>query len=105
MGAHSRVWAQFGTAPLAMVLVDAPAEQVYAGQAAVEGLTRRAGIPELVGSLVRDNYETIARVVGAASGRNRDPDDVHQRYDLTAAGASQFKTLAGNNVDQDIRAD
>ena len=86
--------AQFGATPFAMVLVDAGEGQVYAGQSAAEELIRRAGMPELVGSLVRDNYETIARVVGVASGRGRDPDDVHGRYDLTADGADQFEVLA-----------
>jgi predicted DCC family thiol-disulfide oxidoreductase YuxK len=103
--AQSFLEAQFGATPFAMVLVDAAAEQVYAGQSAAAELTRRAGMPELVGSLVRDNYETIARVVGAASGRNRDPDDVHERYDLTTAGADQFEALAGDAVDRDIRTD
>jgi len=42
---------------------------VYVGQAAAEELSWRAGMPGLVGSLVRDSYETIARIVGAASGR------------------------------------
>jgi predicted DCC family thiol-disulfide oxidoreductase YuxK len=95
--------AQFGATPFAMVLVDASEERVYAGESAAQELTGRAGMPELVGSLVRDNYETIARVVGLASNRGRDPDDVHEQYDLTAEAAEQFGTLAANAVDRDIR--
>jgi predicted DCC family thiol-disulfide oxidoreductase YuxK len=101
--AQSFLQAQFGATPFAMVLVDTSEQRVYAGQSAAEELTQRAGLPELVGSLVRDNYETIARVVGLASGRGRDPDDVHERYDLTADGADAFGALAANAVDRDIR--
>jgi predicted DCC family thiol-disulfide oxidoreductase YuxK len=95
--------AQFGATPFAMVLVDSTDQRVYAGRSAAEELTRRAGMPELVGSLVRDNYDTIARVVGAASRRGRDPADVHDQYDLTAEGVERFEALAGNAVDRDIR--
>jgi hypothetical protein len=101
--AQSFLQAQFGGTPFAMVLVDATEETVYAGESTAEELTRRAGMPGLVGSLVRDNYETIARVVGAASNRGRDPDDVHEQYDLTAEGAERFEALSLNAVDRDIR--
>jgi predicted DCC family thiol-disulfide oxidoreductase YuxK len=99
--AQSFLRAQFGATPFAMVLVDSAERQVYAGQSAAEELTRRAGMPGLAGSLVRDNYETIARVVGMASGRGRDPDDVHDRYDLTADGADQFEMLAPTATERD----
>jgi hypothetical protein len=102
--AQSFLDAQFGDTPFAMVLVDRPDQQVYAGRAAAEELTSRAGMPDLVGSLVRDNYGTIARAVGLASGRGRAPDDVHERYALTDSGREAFDTLAVNAVDQDIRA-
>ena len=101
--AQSFLRAQFGATPFAMVLVDATEERVYAGESAAEELTRRAGMPELVGSLVRDNYETIARVVGLASNRGRDPDDVHEQYDLTAEAVERFEGLAASAVDRDIR--
>jgi len=103
--AQSFLEAQFGETPFAMVLVDRPARQVYAGRAAAEELAGRAGMPALVGSLVRDNYETIARAVGLASGRNRAPDDVHERYPLTDSGRDRFDTLAATAVDRDIRAE
>jgi Uncharacterized protein conserved in bacteria len=99
--AQSFLRAQFDATPFAMVLADADEGQVYAGQSAAEELTRRAGMPELVGALVRDNYETIARVVGVASGRGRDPDDVHDRYDLTADGADHFEVLATTATDRE----
>jgi len=101
--AQSFLRAQFDATPFAMVLVDADEQQVYAGRAAAEELTQRAGMPELVGSLVRENYDTIARVVGLASRRGRDPADVHDQYDLTADGAETFETLAANAVDRDIQ--
>jgi len=101
--AQSFLRAQFDATPFAMVLVDSAEETVYAGESAAEELTRRAGLPGLVGSLVRDNYETIARVVGVASNRGRDPDDIHEQYDLTAEGAERFEVLSLNAVDQDIR--
>jgi predicted DCC family thiol-disulfide oxidoreductase YuxK len=90
--------AQYGAEPFAMVLVDSDRERVYAGRSAAEELTDRAGLPGLVGSLVRDNYDTIAKVVGLASNRGRDPDDYHgvsrldddarERYESVAAAAS-----------------
>lgn len=103
--AQSFLEAQFGETPFAMVLVDSEQRRVYAGKAAAEELTQRAGMPGLAGSLVRDNYETIARVVGLASGRGRDPDDVHEQYDLTDDAATVFDDLAASAVDRDIRAD
>lgn len=86
--------AQFGTTPFAMVLVDQQERQVYAGKAAAEELATRAGMPKLAGSLVRDNYETIADLVGRASGRGRDPDDYHEQYALTAKASNLFTALA-----------
>jgi hypothetical protein len=102
--AQSFLTAQFGDPPFAMVLVDRPDEHVYAGRAAAEELAGRAGMPDLVGALVRDNYETIARAIGLASGRGREPDDVHERYELTDSGRQLFDTLALNATAQDIRA-
>ncbi|MWV65041.1 DUF393 domain-containing protein [Halorubrum sp. JWXQ-INN 858] len=75
--------AQFDARPFAMVFVDPGEGRVYAGRAAAEELAGRAGTPGIVGGLVRDNYDRIASVVGALSGRDRDPDDFHEEYDLT----------------------
>ncbi|MFC6973490.1 DCC1-like thiol-disulfide oxidoreductase family protein [Halomicroarcula sp. GCM10025709] len=96
--------AQFGATPFAMVLVDTDEGTVYADRAAAEELADRAGMPGIVGSLVRDNYETIARVVGLASGRGRDPDDYHDTYDLTDAAAGAYSALADAAVHRDITA-
>ncbi|ELZ53375.1 MULTISPECIES: hypothetical protein [Halorubrum] len=74
--------AQFGSRPFAMVFVDPVERRVYAGRSAAEELAERAGTPEIVGGLVRDNYDAIAGVVGALSGRDRDPDDFHDTYSL-----------------------
>ncbi|MHC3381419.1 DCC1-like thiol-disulfide oxidoreductase family protein [Haloarcula sp. H-GB5] len=103
--AQSFLTAQFDEPPFAMVLVDRPAQQVFAGRAAAEELAGRAGLPDLVGSLVRENYERIAHVVGLASGRGREPDDVHEQYALTDDAQDRFGTLARNAVGRDIRAD
>lgn len=86
--------AQFDATPFAMVLVDSETNTVYAGRAAAEELAGRAGMPGLVQSLVRDNYDRIAAIVGAASGRGRDPDNVHERYRLTDAASEHFDALA-----------
>lgn len=101
--AQSFLEAQFGATPFAMVLADATTGTVYAGRAAAEELTQRAGMPKLVGSLVRDNYDTIARVVGLASGRGRDPDDVHEQYALRDEACEAFPSLAADAIDRDIR--
>jgi len=103
--AQSFLTAQFDEPPFAMVLVDRPTKRVYAGRAAAEELAGRAGLPDLVGSLIRENYEKIAHVVGLASGRGREPDDVHERYRLTDDARDCFDTLAEDAVDRDIRAD
>ncbi|MDS0292573.1 DCC1-like thiol-disulfide oxidoreductase family protein [Halogeometricum luteum] len=91
--AQSFLERQFGEAPFAMFLVDRREGRVYAGRSAAEELAERAGTPGLVSSLVRDNYERIAKVVGAASGRGRDPDDYHEAYDLTDDAAARFDAL------------
>jgi hypothetical protein len=92
--AQDALRAQFGATPFAMVLFDREREQVYAGRTAAEELADRAGLPGIVGSLVRDNYETIAAIVGTASGRGRDPADYHERYPLTDAAREAFDSLA-----------
>ena len=86
--------AQYDSEPFAMVLVDSERERVYAGRSAAEELADRAGLPGIVGSLVRDNYETIASVVGLASGRGRDPDEYHAVSRLTAAASDRYEALA-----------
>ncbi|AFK19496.1 DUF393 domain-containing protein [Haloferax mediterranei ATCC 33500] len=85
--------AQFEEVPFAMVLADNNEGRVYAGRAAAKELTDRAGMPGLLGSLVRDNYNTIAKVVGVASGRGRDPDDVHSSYQMAPAATDLFDVL------------
>ena len=85
--------AQFDETPFAMFLVDRRRERVYAGRSAAKELADRAGTPGIVGSLVRDNYDRIAKVVGAASGRGRDPDDYHEIYQLGDGTAGLFDQL------------
>ena len=85
--------AQFGEEPFAMFLVDRRRKRVYAGRSAAEELAERAGTPGIVGSLVRDNYDRIAKVVGAASGRGRDPDDYHEIYPLDDDAEALFDGL------------
>jgi predicted DCC family thiol-disulfide oxidoreductase YuxK len=93
--AQSLLSAQFDRdePPFAMFLVDQRRGRVYAGRAAAEELAERAGTPKLVGSLVRDNYDRIAAAVGAASGRERDPDDYHAIYPLADAARERFGAL------------
>jgi len=85
--------AQFDAEPFAMVLADGSAGRVYAGRSAARELADRAGIPSLVGKIVRDNYETIAGVVGVASGRGRDPANYHGEYELTPEARDCYETL------------
>ena len=93
--AQSFLNAQFDSeeAPFAMFLVDERRRRVYAGRAAAEELAERAGIPKLVGALVRENYDRIAAAVGVASGRDRDPDDYHAIYPLDNQARAQFDIL------------
>lgn len=93
--AQSFLTAQFDReeAPFAMFLADERRGRVYAGRAAAEELAERAGTPKLVGSLVRENYDTIASAVGLASGRERDPADYHAIYPLDAAAGERFDAL------------
>ncbi|WP_136589990.1 DCC1-like thiol-disulfide oxidoreductase family protein [Salinigranum halophilum] len=92
--------AQFGETPFSMVLVDRRRNRVYAGRSAAEELAERAGTPGLVSSLVRDRYDDIARAVGLASGRGRDPDDYHDIYPLADEAAALFDALASRAVDE-----
>lgn len=85
--------AQFGERPFAMVLVDPEEGRVYAGRSAAEELADRAGTPGIVGSLVRENYDRIASVVGTLSGRGRDPDDYHDSYPLAEEAAESLPAL------------
>jgi predicted DCC family thiol-disulfide oxidoreductase YuxK len=92
--------AQFGETPFAMVLVDRRLNRVYAGRSAAKELADRAGMPGIVGSLVRDNYERIADVVGKASGRGRDPDDYHDEYPLADDVRALFDDLVDASEDR-----
>ncbi|RAW46159.1 DUF393 domain-containing protein [Halorubrum sp. 48-1-W] len=85
--------AQFGARPFAMVLVDPGERRVYAGRSDAEELAERAGTPGIVGGLVRDNYDRIAGAVGVLSGRDRDPADFHDAYDLTEEAVELVGTL------------
>ena len=91
--AQAFLHAQFGETPFAMFLADRRRSRVYAGRSAAEELADRAGTPGIVGSLVRDNYDRIAKVVGAASGRGRAPDDYHDVYPLADDAAERFDRL------------
>jgi hypothetical protein len=84
---------QFGETPFAMFLVDRRERRVYAGRSAAEELAERAGTPGIVSGLVRDNYDRIAKVVGVASGRGRDPDDYHDVWPLGSDAAALFDDL------------
>jgi predicted DCC family thiol-disulfide oxidoreductase YuxK len=92
--AQNFLGAQYGEAPFAMFLVDAARGRVYAGRSAAEELADRAGTPGIVGSLVRDNYDHIADVVGRLSGRGRDPDDYHGVSRLGDDARERFVALA-----------
>lgn len=92
--------AQFGETPFSMVLVDRHRNRVYAGRSAAEELATRAGMPGIVGSLVRERYDDIARAVGVASGRGRDPDDYHGSYPLADDAAALFDPLAVRALDE-----
>jgi hypothetical protein len=92
--------AQFDTTPFAMFLVDIEEKQVYAGRSAAEELAKRAGTPHLVSSLVRDNYTQIAEVVGLASGRGREPDNVHSVYQLTSEAELVYDPLVTSSQHQ-----
>jgi predicted DCC family thiol-disulfide oxidoreductase YuxK len=91
--AQSVLEAQFGETPFAMFLVDRRRGRVYAGRAAAEELAERAGTPGVVSGLVREHYDRVARAVGVASGRGRDPDDYHRTYVLADAAADRFDAL------------
>lgn len=71
----------------------------WTGDAAQSFLAAQFDRPEvpfamfLVGSLVRENYEAIASVVGLASGRERDPADYHAIYPLDDAARERVGAL------------
>ena len=73
---------QFGEVPFAMILVDLDAEVVYAGRSAAKEIADRAGMPSLASDIVSAEYDTISKVIGVASRREREPDDYHSVYDL-----------------------
>jgi hypothetical protein len=98
--AQSFLEAQFDGRPFAMFLVDRRRERVYAGRSAAEELADRAGTPGIVGSLVRERYDDIARAVGLASGRGRDPDDYHDVYPLVDDAAALFDGLVARASDE-----
>ena len=85
--------AQFDATPFAMVLVEPETGTVRGGRSAAERLCDRAGTPELVGALVGDNYDRIASTVGALSGRDREPADLHGAYELRDAARETYREL------------
>jgi len=73
---------QFDEVPFAMFLVETDAGVVYAGRSAAKELSDRAGMPSIASDLISAEYDTISKVVGVASRREREPDDYHSVYDL-----------------------
>jgi predicted DCC family thiol-disulfide oxidoreductase YuxK len=92
--AQALLAAQFDEVPFAMFLIDRGRGRVYAGRAAAEELADRAGAPGVLGSLVRERYDGLADAVGRLSGRERDPDDYHAIYPLSAPARERFDDLA-----------
>jgi hypothetical protein len=91
---------QFGEVPFAMFLLDLDAEVVYAGRSAAKELADRAGMPTLASDIVSAEYDTISKVVGVASRREREPDDYHSVYDLRerARGSAEELTDSAGSL-------
>lgn len=89
---------QFGEVPFAMFLVDLNAEVVYAGRSAAKELADRAGMPTLASDLVSAEYDIISKVVGAASRREREPDDYHSVYDVRERARDSAEELTDSAV-------
>ncbi|MDZ7688942.1 MAG: DUF393 domain-containing protein [Halobacteriales archaeon] len=85
---------QFGEVPFAMFLVDIDAGVVYAGRSSAKELSDRAGMPSLASDIVSAEYDTISKVVGVASRREREPDDYHSVYDLRERARDSAGELA-----------
>jgi len=84
---------QFGEVPFAMVLVEVDERAVYAGRSAAKELADRAGMPSLASDLVSAEYDTISKVIGVASRRDREPDDYHSIYDLRDGTDDEVEAL------------
>lgn len=80
--------------PFAMFLVDPDEKRVYGGRAAARELAERAGVPGALGDAVGDNYETIAGVVGALSGRGREAAPYHDTYRLRSGARERYAAMA-----------
>jgi len=85
---------QFGEVPFSMILVDTDTEVVYAGRSAAKELADRAGMPSIASDIVSAEYDTISKVVGVASRREREPDDYHSVYDLSERARDSARELA-----------
>jgi len=72
---------QFGEVPFVMFPVGPNAGVVYGGRSAAKELADGAGVPSLASDLASAEYDTISKVVGVASRRERQPDDYHSAYD------------------------
>jgi len=51
-------------------------------------------MPSLASALVAEEYDTISKVVGVASRREREPDDYHSIYDLRDRAHDSARRLA-----------
>lgn len=91
--ARSFLEAQFGEAPFAVVLVDAPRGTVHVGKDAARELAGRAGLPDLVGDVVADEFDRIEAAVDRLGGRDRSADDMHGEYELTDRAREAFDDL------------
>lgn len=76
-----------------MVLVDVGEGTVYAGRSAAKEIADRAGMPSLASDLVSAEYDTISKVIGVASRREREPDDYHSIYDLRNGTDAEVQAL------------
>jgi glutaredoxin len=91
---QSFLTAQFGEMPFAIILVDSAEDRVYVGKSAAQELATRAGLPDLVGELVENEFDRIEAVVEKLGGHEQSPDDFHGEYELTADAREAFEELS-----------
>ncbi len=93
--AQSFLDAQFGEVPFLLALVDPAEDTIYLGRTAARELCERAGLPEIVGSLVRDNYETVADAVQRTATSEATLDRYHGTVSISEPATDHLESLFG----------
>jgi hypothetical protein len=84
IAAQNFLQAQFSRVPFAVFLVVPTEAKIYAGKNAAKELCTRSNLPDLFGTLVEKEYNTLSKAASLLSKRNQKIDDIGGIFELNS---------------------